>query len=943
MSTIKILPANSFIAILLMLMVFSTFKTKAQIYLDSTQTIEARVENLLQMMTLEEKIGQMIQAERQVFLNNNDITEYFIGSLLSGGGSAPMNNTGEGWADMYDSFQSQALNTRLKIPIIYGVDAVHGHNNVKNAVIFPHNIGLGCTRNPELVRQVAEITANEIKGTGLNWTFAPCIAVVRNERWGRSYEGFGESTDLVSQMGVASVKGLQGDSLNGKSSILACAKHYIGDGATNNGQDQGEAVFDEAVLRQLYLPPYIEAINAGVGSIMISYSSWNGMKMHMHKYLITDVLKDELGFDGFIISDYAGIDQLPGTYADKVEASVNAGIDMIMLPHNYVEFSETLKTLVNQNKVSVSRINDAVRRVLRIKFKAGLFEHPYSDRTYTSLIGSQAHRQVARESVRQSMVLLAKKDNILPLAKGGMKIHVAGKNANDIGNQCGGWTIAWQGSSGDITEGTTILEAIQKVSGPGNVSFSTDGSGVAGADIAIAVIGETPYAEYQGDRIILNLSTEDVATVRNLKSAGIPVIVILISGRPLLINDIIPFSDAVFAAWLPGTEGDGIADVLFGDFQPTGKLSNSWPVSMEQIPVNIGDELYAPLFEYGHGIQSLQNSETGSSPDYYSSYVTVEGNKIAVSFTKDMILPGTNLTGFTVKVNSTTVSISSAALVPSEPGTIILEVNGKIKSGDKVTISYNNGSLTSTDGGVLQPFGQKNVYNLLNENLVHEIPGKVEAENFYSMLGIQTENSSDIGGGLNVGWMDSGDWMEYLLNVPVNGIYKVEFRIASMSTPGEFEWLVSDSSLFRIQLPVTGGWQNWQTVSTTCKMKKGLGNYRLKVTKGGMNLNWINFILSYEIPDDDNDTIKDYNLSQNYPNPLSTSTTIKYNIPKAGNVSIVLYDISGRQVGVLLNDFKQPGAYEAELDVNTFKLTNGTYICEMTAGDNRKRIKMIVK
>lgn len=942
MLALKILPQNSIIAILFSFLFFSTQKTEAQIYLDSTQSVEARVENLLQLMTLEEKIGQMIQAERQAFLNNNDITTYNIGSLLSGGGSAPMNNTGEGWADMYDNFQSQALNTRLKIPLIYGVDAVHGHNNVKNAVIFPHNIGLGCTRNPELVRQVAEITANEIKGTGLNWTFAPCVAVVRNERWGRTYEGFGELTDLVSQMGVASIKGLQGDSLHGKSSILACAKHYIGDGATLNGQDQGEAVFDEYELRQLYLPPYIEAISAGVGSIMISYSSWNGMKMHMHKYLITDVLKDELGFDGFIISDYAGIDQLPGSYADKVAASINAGLDMIMLPHNYVEFSQTLKTLVNQNRVSNARIDDAVKRVLRIKFKAGLFDHPYSDRTLTSQIGSEAHRQVARQSVRQSLVLLAKKDNVLPLSKSGMKIHVAGKNANDIGNQCGGWTIAWQGSSGNITEGTTVLQAMQKVA-PGNVSFSNDGSGVEGSDIAIAVIGETPYAESQGDRTILNLSVEDVATVRKLKSAGIPVVVIIISGRPLLINDILPYSDAVFAAWLPGTEGDGIADVLFGDFQPSGMLSNSWPENMAQIPVNIGDEVYTPLFEYGHGLQSILNSEAGSSPEYYSSYVTVEGNKIAVSFTKDMLLPATNSTGFTVKVNSLTASILSVSSLASEPGTLILELSKHIKSGDKVTISYNNGSLSSLDGGVLQPFEQKNVYNLLNENLVQEIPGRVEAENFFSMNGIQTENTADIGGGLNVGWMDSNDWMEYMLNVPVNGIYKMEFRVASASLPGELEWMISDSSICKIQVPVTGDWQNWQTISTTCKLNRGLRNYRLKVNMGGMNLNWINFILSYEIPDEESDTIKTFELLQNFPNPFNISTSINYNVPSADYVRISLYDITGRQIAVLLDDYKQPGAYNLKLDVNSFGLTNGTYIYELKAGDYRKRLKMIVK
>lgn len=422
-----------------------------QIYLDSTQTVEIRVEDLLSRMTLDEKVGQMAQAERQAFSDITDIKTYNIGSLLSGGGSVPSSNTGVAWADMYDNFQLQAMATRLKIPLIYGVDAVHGHNNVKGAVIFPHNIGLGCTRNPELVKEAARITALEIKGTGLNWTFAPCIAVTRNERWGRTYEGFGETTELVTTMGVASIKGLQGDSLMGKSSILACAKHYLGDGGTTNGTDQGNTEVNEQTLRELYLPAYIEAIEAGVGTVMASYSSWNGNKLHGHKYLLTDVLKEELGFQGFVVSDWAGIDQLAGDYANKVESSINAGIDMVMLPNNYKEFIQTTKNLVTQNRIPQSRIDDAVRRILRIKFQAGLFEAPYSDRTYTDQIGSESHRNVARECVRQSIVLLMKKDNILPLYKDNMKIHVAGKNANDLGNQCGGWSITWQGSSGNIT------------------------------------------------------------------------------------------------------------------------------------------------------------------------------------------------------------------------------------------------------------------------------------------------------------------------------------------------------------------------------------------------------------------------------------------------------------------------------------------------------------
>ncbi|MGE5810008.1 MAG: glycoside hydrolase family 3 protein, partial [Ignavibacteria bacterium] len=580
----------------------------SQVYLDSTADVENRIEDLLSRMTLDEKIGQMAQAERSAVTGNSDITTYFLGSILSGGGSVPQGNNAESWLNMFDSFQAQALNTRLKIPIIYGIDAVHGHNNVRNAVIFPHNIGLGCARDSELVRQAACITAKEIMGTGLNWTFAPCIAVPQNERWGRTYEGFSESPELVSQLGAASVLGFQGDSLMGKSSIVACAKHYVGDGGTTGGYDQGNTEVDEETLRRIHLPGYIAAINAGVGTVMASFSSWNGSKLHGNKYLLTDVLKNELGFAGFVVSDWAAIDQLPGTYSNKVEASINAGIDMVMLPYNYETFISTVKTLVSQGLILQSRIDDAVRRILRIKLKAGLFEHPYADRTYSDRIGSDAHRLVARECVRKSLVLLKKKDNVLPLSKNNIKIHVAGKNADDIGNQCGGWTISWQGSSGNITEGTTVLEAIQNAVETSTVVYSQDGSGAAGSDFAVAVIGETPYAEYVGDRDDLNLSSSDINTVRNLKKEGIPVIVIIISGRPMIIEPILHYSDAIIAAWLPGTEGDGIADILFGDYQPSGQLSYTWPQNMEQIPINFGDSEYSPLYAFGYGIKDLNNS-----------------------------------------------------------------------------------------------------------------------------------------------------------------------------------------------------------------------------------------------------------------------------------------------------------------------------------------------
>jgi beta-glucosidase len=549
-------------------------------------------------MTLDEKVGQMTQAERGALRRETDIRDYFLGSVLSGGGSAPPDKTAPGWAEMYDRYQSIALQTRLRIPLIYGIDAVHGHNNVVGAVVFPHNVGLGCTRNPSLVERVARATAEEVAATGIDWTFSPCIAVARDERWGRTYESFGETPELVSEMGAAAVRGYQ------SGAILACPKHYLGDGGTSGGRDQGDTQLDEAALRAIHLAGYRSAIASGAGSVMASFSSWNGQKMHGHRYLLTDVLKGELGFSGFVVSDWAGIDQLPGDYAADVETSINAGIDMVMVPERYPEFVATLKSLVQSGRVPQSRIDDAVRRILRRKVALGLWEAPNADRSLLPQVGSDAHRQVAREAVRQSLVLLKNDGRLLPLSKMTRRIHVAGRNADDIGNQCGGWTISWQGSSGAITSGgTTILQAIRAgVLGGASVTYALDGSGAAGADVGVVVIGETPYAEGVGDRSDLSLSAADVAAVQAVKRAGVPVAVVLVSGRPMILDAILGDADAIVAAWLPGTEGTGVADVLFGDHSPSGKLSHSWPRRMSQVPINWGDPAYDPLFPYGHGL-----------------------------------------------------------------------------------------------------------------------------------------------------------------------------------------------------------------------------------------------------------------------------------------------------------------------------------------------------
>src|SRR6185369_12954192 len=515
---------------------------------------DSKVRALLARMTLEEKIGQMVQAEQSALKELSDVENYCLGSLLSGGTSDPKTGNGlKDWTDLYDGLQARTQKTRLRIPILYGIDAVHGHNNVLNATIFPHNIGLGCTRNPALVERAARITAVEVRTTGINWAFAPCVTVPQDERWGRTYEGFGESPELARTLGEAAVRGLQGRDLRDPLSVLACAKHFVGDGATIYGTgtklkdgvhilDRGDVRLSEAELRRLHMQGYISAIRAGVGTIMPSYNSWNGVKCSGSKRLLTEILKGELKFDGFLISDYDAIDEMPGDYKTQIETSANAGMDMFMVSTKYRELYALLLELVRENRVPVSRIDDAVTRILRVKFAMGLMDgrSNLADRKLHASFGSAAHRQVARECVRETLVLLKNDKRILPVSKKLNRIHVAGRSADDIGNQCGGWTISWQGKSGaQTTGGATILEAIkQSVSPQTMITYSKDGSNAAG-DLGIVVIGETPYAEWMGDRQSLELSEEDIAVVEKMKQAGMPLLVILISGRPLIIDKVI--------------------------------------------------------------------------------------------------------------------------------------------------------------------------------------------------------------------------------------------------------------------------------------------------------------------------------------------------------------------------------------------------------------------
>lgn len=595
-------------------------------YKNPNETIEARVKDLLSRMTLEEKVGQMTQIERSV-ANPSAITHLSIGSILSAGGSGPFENAvSSDWADMVDGYQKSALESRLGIPILYGIDAVHGNNSIYGATIFPHNVGLGATRDADLGRRIGVATALEVRASGINYAFAPCVAVCRDPRWGRCYESFSEDTNIVRMMTTV-ITGLQGQTpeghpkgypfVAGRHHVVACAKHFVGDGGTDRGINEGNTIVSYDELESIHMAPYLDCISQGVSTVMASYSSWNGKQLHADHYLLTEVLKDRLGFKGFVISDWEGLDRLTiprgSNYHYCISTAVNAGIDMVMVPRRYKQFIADLLFLVESGDIPINRIDDAVERILRVKFASGIFEHPFSDRTLLDTVGCKLHRKLAREAVRRSLVLLKNgkdpEQPFLPLDKNAKRILVAGSHADDLGYQCGGWTATWDGKSGRITIGTTILDAIKEAVGDEtDVVYeqypSTDTITRQDISFAIVVVGESPYAEFTGDNSELTIPF-DGPEVINTIAERIPTLVIVISGRPLVLEPwLLEKMDALVAAWLPGSEGDGITDVVFGDYEFEGRLPVTWFRRVKQLPMHAGDNSNDSLFPLGFGLTS---------------------------------------------------------------------------------------------------------------------------------------------------------------------------------------------------------------------------------------------------------------------------------------------------------------------------------------------------
>ena len=676
----------------------------------SDTTTEQHVEQLLSRMTLEEKVGQIMQGEIQA-VTPDDIKKYHLGSVLNGGGSMPnriANAKPKDWLALADSLYNASMDTsdgKVAIPVIWGTDAVHGHNNVTGATIFPHNIGLGATNNPELIRHIGAATAREVRATGIEWVFAPTIAVAQNDFWGRTYESYAEDPKLVQEYARAMVEGLQGQVNSSaflqEQHVVATAKHFLADGGTFGGDDQGDARISEQELIDIHNPGYPAALSAGVQSVMASFSAWNGEKMHGNKYLLTDVLKNRMGFDGFVVGDWNGHGQVPGCTNDSCAQAINAGVDLVMVPYDWKPMYENTLAQVKSGEISAARLDDAVRRILRVKVRAGLFDKKPSARELAgseTVIGHPEHRAIARQAVRESLVLLKNHNRVLPI-KPKQSVLVAGDGADNIGKQSGGWSVSWQGTgntNASFPGATSIFAGIKTAveNAGGAAVLSVDGSYTTKPDVAIVVFGEDPYAEGQGDLGTLEfepVTKTNLALLKSLKANNIPVVSVFISGRPLWVNPELNASDAFVAAWLPGTEGAGVADVLIAkadgsvnhDFK--GTLTFSWPKLPLQAQLNSHHPDYDPLFAYGYGL-TYASGKTGPKnlPEKVAGVATGKAGDIK-------FYVGRPLQPWNIFFNNHERNqILSGAYAALPDGSVVVKTSDKDVQEDALTLTWKN-------------------------------------------------------------------------------------------------------------------------------------------------------------------------------------------------------------------------------------------------------------
>lgn len=740
--------------------------------------IEAQIDEILPKLTLEQKVGQVIQGDSDS-VTPEDVKKYRLGSVLSGGNSAPGPlNYAEtnAWLELADKYYNASIDeegVEVAIPIIWGIDAVHGHANLKGAIIFPHNVGLGATNNPELIEKIAQITAHELTVSGHDWTFAPTLAVPQDLRWGRSYEGFSEDPKIVKSYGDRIVVGLQGkfgsDDFMGNGKVISSAKHFLADGATENGVDQGDALISEKELSEVHAAGYYSSIPAGVQTVMASFSSWNGRKLHGDKELLTDVLKEKMGFNGFVVGDWNGHGQVPGCVNTDCPQSLNAGLDMYMAPDSWKGLYESTLQHAKDGTISIERLDDAVRRILRVKLSSGIFQKgPPSSRANSgdeSLLGLPKHREVARQAVRESMVLLKNNNNVLPIDPS-KKILVIGDGAASISKASGGWTLSWQGNNhtnDEFPNGESILSGIEEVVGDagGEVIFSESGETSESADIVIAIYGEDPYAEFQGDRENLDFIPKgfDTNSLLKFKNMDIPVVSVFLSGRPMWTNPEINNSDSFIAAWLPGSEGGGIADMLFktdNSYDFKGKLSFTWPSSA------LVSEKKETLFNLGYGLTYESNDQLA----LLSENSGLENSDIAstgIYFSKGASVPPWDLWLISGELEKQVASF------PTSVGGLIVSKTDHLAQEDALRINWTQGDETR-----YQPSNEGDYFRISSiepDNMTRQSNGAMKLAFFAKSYSGSTETIK-IGQCDNKSECDktielevSNDWKEYMISL----------------------------------------------------------------------------------------------------------------------------------------------------------------------------------
>ena len=740
--------------------------------------IEAQIDEILPKLTLEQKVGQVIQGDSDS-VTPEDVKKYRLGSVLSGGNSAPGPlNYAEtnAWLELADKYYNASIDeegVEVAIPIIWGIDAVHGHANLKGAIIFPHNVGLGATNNPDLIEKIAQITAHELTVSGHDWTFAPTLAVPQDLRWGRSYEGFSEDPKIVKSYGDRIVVGLQGkfgsDDFMGNGKVISSAKHFLADGATENGVDQGDALISEKELSEVHAAGYYSSIPAGVQTVMASFSSWNGRKLHGDKELLTDVLKEKMGFNGFVVGDWNGHGQVPGCVNTDCPQSLNAGLDMYMAPDSWKGLYESTLQHAKDGTISIERLDDAVRRILRVKLSSGIFQKgPPSSRANSgdeSLLGLPKHREVARQAVRESMVLLKNNNNVLPIDPS-KKILVIGDGAASISKASGGWTLSWQGNNhtnDEFPNGESILSGIEEVvsDAGGEVIFSESGETSESADIVIAIYGEDPYAEFQGDRENLDFIPKGFDTNRLLKfkNMDIPVVSVFLSGRPMWTNPEINNSDSFIAAWLPGSEGGGIADMLFktdNSYDFKGKLSFTWPSSA------LVSEKKETLFNLGYGLTYESNDQLA----LLSENSGLENSDIAstgIYFSKGASVPPWDLWLISGELEKQVASF------PTSVGGLIVSKTDHLAQEDALRINWTQGDETR-----YQPSNEGDYFRISSiepDNMTRQSNGAMKLAFFAKSYSGLTETikigqcDNDIECDNTIELEVSNDWKEYMISL----------------------------------------------------------------------------------------------------------------------------------------------------------------------------------